>query len=320
MALPIIIHQGNRKFVGLKNSYIFLGGNKISLWSFGNIEKRKKAIFCISGWPFSGYTYWPLMSELETEYQFIGVDIPGFLGYSQAKDFNPTGNNISRLLYEIIASLGISEYGLLGISAGGAYTVDFCHLLSEKSRKRNLFSRFLTSLHKPRFVILMAPALIGNKIAYFNNPSTTEIIFSEIKKRGDFGNLIQKMILSTVGIKAIKELIYRTNKQLHKQKEIFSIMQNELVHQSKGITFQSLLTSGDDLLHNERTKYLTSIHCPVLFITGSKDTTIDPEITEANSLLCRDSRFVKIPDAPHFLIATHQKEVAKVITDFLKVL
>lgn len=320
MSKSIKIHQGNRKFVGLKNSYITINGHKISLWSFGDIDIKKKTIFCISGWPFSGYTYWPLMSELETEYQFIGIDIPGFLGYSEAKDFVPTGSHISSLLYDVIISLGVMEYGLLGISAGGAYIVDLYNLFYERLKKKSILSRLLTSIHKPRFMILIAPALVGNRIAYFNNPTTTEVVFNQLKKSGDLGNLLQRMILSAVGIKAIKEVIYRTNKQLHKQKEIITIMQEELVSQKKGITFQSLLASGDDLLHNNRTSLLSNIRCPVLFITGTKDTTIDPETTEENSKLCRDSRFVKIPDAPHFLIVTHQKELAREIEEFLKYL
>ncbi|WKZ30075.1 MAG: alpha/beta hydrolase [Candidatus Dojkabacteria bacterium] len=310
----------NPLYSGLLNQSITIKKTKLSLWSFGKIDPEKPTIIGISGWPFSAYTLWPLMSEIPNV-QFVGIDIPGFIGFSPALKENVTTETIGQLVAGIVGKLKLQKYGLFGISAGGAYSLaSYTALQAKYGKKQSLLSILFNGRRSylPEFLILTAPALHGTNIAYIRNPETTKRVLEEMKKRETLLDFAYKTINTSFGRSVLREIVYRTNKELRETGEIIDVINIELNKQLKYLDRNALLSSAEDLIHGDFRHELKKVTIPSLFLTGDKDVIVPVEDTKEFASLTKNSQYEAIKDAPHFLVVTHYQEMAKRMYYFLR--
>jgi pimeloyl-ACP methyl ester carboxylesterase len=311
----------NPQYPGLLNQRLTVDKKKISLWSFGKIDPAKPSIIGFSGWPFSAYTLWPLMSEIP-QMQFIGIDIPGFVGYSPAISSDITAELIGEITAKVVSKLKLQKYGFFGISAGGAYALSSYTATTKKYGKgQNFLSMLLQGKRTfmPSFMILAAPALHGGNIAYIRDAETTKLVLQEMKKRETIIDFVYKTINTSFGKSIIRELVYRTNTELKETGEVIDIMNGELNKQLDSIDRRALLSSAEDLVHGDFRHELKHIAVPTLFITGEKDTIVPVEDTKEFASLTKGSSLEIVKDAPHLLVITHYQEVARRIERFLNI-
>ncbi len=104
----------------------------------------------LHGWPVYGDTFAPLVDALSATYRCIVPDLPGAgrTPWSTAHDLSPVGQ--SRLMQSFLATLGVTDYSLLGSDSGG------------------MIARYLAAQDEPRVkkLVLLNTEIPGHRAPY----------------------------------------------------------------------------------------------------------------------------------------------------------
>lgn len=308
----------NFKYPGLLNQHIVIDGVRLSLWSMGKIDPNKLTILSFAGWPFSGYTLWPIAALLQDQVQMISVDIPGFIGLSTATDFAVNAENVSNLMIKLPRALGIKNFGLFGYSLGGRYAVETFIKFRQMGPKQNVLSRILFGRYGPKFVILLAPALNGPNVGYISTPEITKRVYLELKEHGGVLDFVQKMIATAFGKNLLKQIMMRDKIDVQLTQDLINRVRTELSEQLSGLKKEALLSAVEDVIYHDKTELVKQLDVPTLFITGDRDTVTTTEDTQRCAELTARSEIHIVKNAGHTIGATHFNRVAQHILTFLK--
>jgi pimeloyl-ACP methyl ester carboxylesterase len=308
----------NFKYPGLLNQHIVIDDVRLSIWSMGKINPNKLTLLSFAGWPFSGYTLWPIAALLQDHIQMISVDIPGFIGLSTATEFVVNAENVATLMTKVPAALGITNFGLFGYSLGGRYAIETFMKFKQSGPKQNVFSRILFGRRGPKFVVLLAPALNGPNVAYISTPEITKRVYHELKDRGGVLDFVQKMIATAFGKNLLKHIMMRDKLDVQLTEDLINRVRTELSEQLTGLKKEALLSAVEDVIYHDKTELVKELDVPTLFITGDRDTVITAEDTQKAAEIAPRGEIHLVRNAGHTIGATHFNRVAQHILTFLR--
>jgi pimeloyl-ACP methyl ester carboxylesterase len=114
--------------------WVTIGGMKIHYLEAGNATGDGPVLLMIHGWCGSSEDYRPLMLSLPADVRSIAVDLPG-CGLSAKPDITYDLPFFLRFLEDLINTLGLDRFVLVGHSMGGQISIHFTAQWPEKVEK-----------------------------------------------------------------------------------------------------------------------------------------------------------------------------------------
>lgn len=270
--------------------------NGISIFVKKNFQKfnpDRQSVFFLHGFGGSSNDWKEIFSLLDSEFQLIVIDLPGF-----GKSSKPRSNKFYRtdflvqLIDDILREYKLAEVVLTGYSMGGRLASQFAYLHPEKVKALILESS--------------SPGIKTKSERHLRIKSDGELItFINKNSLKDFFNFWQNLPL------------FATQKNLPVKKQQ-SILLNKINANSKiGLT-NSLKNFGQGEMENLWNK-LPRIKIPTLLLSGALDTKYTSIQQEMVKLLPNSSHKI-IEDAGHNLHLEKPEVFVNLIKEFLKII
>lgn len=107
---------------------------KIAVWDFNG--EGKETVLLVHGWPLSHKIYEYQIGRLCSQgYRVVALDLRGF-GESDIPAFGYSYNHMATDLYNVVCSLSLKDFTLVGFSMGGAVALRYMNLYKEQGVKR----------------------------------------------------------------------------------------------------------------------------------------------------------------------------------------
>lgn len=135
----------------MENKHIILSDDRKLGYSEYGRKKGYPIIYCHGSQSSRLEMHYDLSFATNNNLRIIAIDRPGH-GES---DFNPNGTIRSFVndTNELIEHLGITEFSILGMSAGAPFAMGIANILSQKSKKLGIVSGFALLTYLLRLII-----------------------------------------------------------------------------------------------------------------------------------------------------------------------